>query len=158
MAPLQGALALAQVQHGAVGVGEHLDLDVPGGRDQPLDEQRGVAERAERLPAGARDRAGEVGGVVHLAHALAATARRRLEQHRVADAGRGGGQLGVRQCRTVRPSPDAPGTTGTPAAVTASRARILSPITAIAVVGGPTNTMPASARAAARSAFSDRKP
>ncbi len=52
----------------------------------------------------------------------------------------------------------APGTTGTPAATTVALARILSPITSTALAGGPIKTSPASAQAAAKPAFSDRKP
>lgn len=59
---------------------------------------------------------------------------------------------------SVRPLPEEPGTTGTPAARTVSFARILSPIRAIASAGGPMKTSPASAQARANSAFSARKP
>ena len=51
-----------------------------------------------------------------------------------------------------------PGTTGTPAGRTVCLARILSPIASIAAAGGPMNTMPASSQAAAKAAFSLRKP
>ncbi len=51
-----------------------------------------------------------------------------------------------------------PGTTGTPAAATASLARILSPIASIAAAGGPMNTSPARSQAAAKAAFSERNP
>jgi len=95
VAPLQRALALAEVHGVAVGVGQHLDLDVPRAGDQPLDEQRVIAERAPRLAASGGDGSLEVLGPVHLVHALAAAARAGLEQHRVADLSDGRDQLGV---------------------------------------------------------------
>ena len=51
-----------------------------------------------------------------------------------------------------------PGTIGTPAACISSRARVLEPIASIALAGGPMKTMPASAQAWAKAAFSARKP
>ena len=51
-----------------------------------------------------------------------------------------------------------PGTTGTPNADTVALAAILSPMVAMAVTGGPMNTMPAASSAAANSAFSERNP
>jgi hypothetical protein len=77
--PLQRALALTQVDRVAVGVGQDLDLDVPGVGHQPLDQQRVVPEAAPGFAPGRGDRIGQVGGPVHLAHALAAAARTRLE-------------------------------------------------------------------------------
>ncbi len=59
---------------------------------------------------------------------------------------------------SVRPLPDEPGTTGTPAARTVSFARILSPISSMASADGPMKTSPASAQAAANAVFSARKP
>ena len=46
---------------GALPVGDHLDLDVPGAGDQPLQEHGAAAERAQRLGAGPLERLGEVG-------------------------------------------------------------------------------------------------
>ena len=45
---LDRALALAERQHAAVGVGEHLDLDVARRDDRLLDVERAVAERGLR--------------------------------------------------------------------------------------------------------------
>ncbi len=59
---------------------------------------------------------------------------------------------------SVRPLPVEPGTTGTPAFRTVSLARILSPIRSMAAAGGPMKESPASAQAAAKAAFSARKP
>ncbi|SIN12908.1 Uncharacterised protein [Mycobacteroides abscessus subsp. abscessus] len=48
--------------------------------------------------------------------------------------------------------------TGSPASRAAAMARALLPVNSRTSAGGPTNVMPASAQAAARSGFSDRKP
>ncbi|RPK31969.1 hypothetical protein EES39_39845 [Streptomyces sp. ADI92-24] len=48
--------------------------------------------------------------------------------------------------------------TGTPASRAAATARDLFPVRFSTEAGGPTNVMPASEHAAARSGFSDRKP
>ncbi len=95
VAALQAALALAEVQHGAVGVGEHLDLDVPGAQHEPLQEQRVVAEGRRGLAAGRGQRGRQVGGVARPAHALAAATGGRLDQHGEADVGGRGDQIGV---------------------------------------------------------------
>jgi hypothetical protein len=47
---------------------------------------------------------------------------------------------------------------GTPAARIAVRASVFEPISSIAVLGGPIQTMPASSHAFAKAAFSARKP
>jgi hypothetical protein len=52
----------------------------------------------------------------------------------------------------------APGTIGTPAACIAVRASVFEPISAIAELGGPIQTMPACSHARAKAAFSARKP
>ena len=122
--------------------------------DEPLDQQRVVAEGATGLAAGAGDRVGQVLGAVHQPHALAAAAGGRLEQHREAERRR----PRRRASSSVRPGPSLPGTTGTPAAATVALARILSPIASIAAAGGPMKTSPASAQARAKAAFSDRNP
>ncbi len=57
-----------------------------------------------------------------------------------------------------RPVPALPGTVGTPRAMTASFAAILSPMVWSASTPGPMNTTPAAAQARAKSAFSLRKP
>ena len=59
---LQAALALAQVHHVAVRVGEHLHLDVAGALDVALDEQRVVTERRTGLALRAGDRGGPLVG------------------------------------------------------------------------------------------------
>ena len=63
VAALQAALTLAEVDHAAVRIGENLHLDVPGTLDEPLEEQRVVAERRGRLAPGRGQRVGQVGPV-----------------------------------------------------------------------------------------------
>jgi hypothetical protein len=88
--PLEAALALAEVDAAAVAVGEHLDLDVPRAPDVPLEQQLAVPERGHGLAAGRGDGGRELARRVDAAHALAAAARGRLEQHREPDPlGRG---------------------------------------------------------------------
>ena len=55
VAPLHRALALAEREHGAVGVGEQLDLDVARSLDVSLAEDGAVAERGLGLAARRRD-------------------------------------------------------------------------------------------------------
>ena len=54
VAPLHRAVAHARRPHAAVGVRDHLHLDVAAALDQPLHEHHGVAERAQRLGLRAR--------------------------------------------------------------------------------------------------------
>ena len=49
MAPLDGAVPLAEVDAVAVGVEQHLDLDVSRALDQPLQDESVVPERRQRL-------------------------------------------------------------------------------------------------------------
>ena len=71
-----------------VRVAEHLDLDVPRRLDHLLDVERGIAERRLRLGRGRAERVLELVRRLDEPHALAAAARRRLEQHRVSRARR----------------------------------------------------------------------
>ena len=99
VAPLDRALAFAQVDEVAVGVAEHLDLDVPRPPDIALEKDPVVAEAALGLPAGGRQRFVEVGRRFDDAHALAPAARRRFHQQRVADAVRRSGVVRTGQGR-----------------------------------------------------------
>jgi hypothetical protein len=63
-----------------------------------------------------------------------------------------------RASSTVLTGPVVPGTIGTPASAISSRARVLEPIASIAVDGGPMKVIPRSSSAAAKAAFSARKP
>ncbi len=88
MAPLDRAVALEQVQAVAVAVGEDLDLDMARPRQVLLDQHVVVGEARPWPRACAGQRVGELRRLLHHAHALAAAARRRLDQHREADARR----------------------------------------------------------------------
>ncbi len=93
--PLRGAVALAQVDAVAVGVGEHLHLDVAAALDQALQHERAVAEGAGRLAARAGQGLGQGGEVMHQPHAAAAAAGHRLHQQRQTQAAGLGKQRGV---------------------------------------------------------------
>ncbi len=69
----------------AVTVGENLHLDVARRADVFFDQHARVAERRLRLAHGAAERRLEVGVALDPAHALAAAAGHRLDQHRIAD-------------------------------------------------------------------------
>ena len=85
VAPLYRAVALEQVDAVAEAVGEDLDLDVARLQHVLLDEDAVVAERALRLALARGERGREVLALVDPAHALAAAAGARLDQHRKAD-------------------------------------------------------------------------
>ena len=80
-------------------VAEHLDLDVPGRDERALEVEGSVPER--RLCLGARGAVGglEIRGRVDDAHALAAAAGGRLEQHREAELD--GGDLDLGEARNA---------------------------------------------------------
>ncbi len=88
VAPLDRALALAEVDHVAVGVGQHLDLDVARLLDELLDEDAVVAEAGPRLVARRAEALARLGLAARDPHALAAAAGGGLEHHRIADLGR----------------------------------------------------------------------
>ncbi len=90
MTPLDRALALAEREHVAVVVAEHLNLDVACGLDRLLDVEGPVAERGLRLARRARVRIVELIRAGNEPHALAAAAGARLQEDRVTDLfGRG---------------------------------------------------------------------
>ena len=153
MPPLRRTVALEQVHHAAVVVGEDLHLDVARVGDEPLDVERAVAERRGRFAARRLDRLVDLAGVVDVAHALAAAAGGRLDQRRQADAidRLTNAAVGLILRRLARHD-------GTPAACTRRRASIFDPICAMTSAGGPTNVSPAPAQAAANAAFSERNP
>ena len=85
VAALEAAIALEQVDDIAVAVAEHLHLDMAG-RGDPLFQQHFIVGEAGLGLASAALQVGlEIGGLVDLAHTLAAAARDRLDQHRIAD-------------------------------------------------------------------------
>ncbi len=85
VAALQRAVALAEVDHVAVRVGEHLDLDVAGVRQVALEVDGRVAEELLALAGGALERVLELVLGQRDAEALAATAAGGLDRDRVAD-------------------------------------------------------------------------
>ena len=83
---LHGAVALAQGHVVAEVIGEHLHLDVTRAQHELLQVHLVVAERGAGLGAGGLVVRLKVGGVMDLAHALAAAAGGRLDEHRIAHA------------------------------------------------------------------------
>ena len=86
VAALDRAVADADRPRRTLSVGDDLDLDVPGARDQALEEDHPVAERALGLVAGALVDVLELFGRGSLPDAAPAAAGRGLEHHRVADS------------------------------------------------------------------------
>ena len=82
---LQRAVALIEMDGAAMRVGEHLDLDVAGARNEFLDQDAALAEGGGRLALRARERSTKLGALIDAAHAFAAAARHRLDQYRIAD-------------------------------------------------------------------------
>jgi hypothetical protein len=85
VAPLQGAVALAQGDHPAGPVAEQLHLDVASPAQVTLEEHAGVGEVGPRQAGHGREGLGHPGGVLADPHADAAAAGRGLEDHREAD-------------------------------------------------------------------------
>ena len=84
MAPLQGAVALAEMDRIALAVAENLDLDVARLGEIFLDVDLVVAEGGLGFGARRRRARAEVGRRVRDLHAASAAAGRRLDQHREA--------------------------------------------------------------------------
>src|SRR5207245_4164166 len=78
MPPLEGAIALAEVAHGAAPVAHDLHLHVPRPREQGLDVEVAAAERRLRLRAAARPGLVQLLGTADDTHAAAAAARHGL--------------------------------------------------------------------------------
>ena len=83
VAPLQRAVALVQVHGVAVRVGENLDLDMPALLDETLEQHSIIAEGPGSLAARTGESFGKFRCGADDAHALAAAARRWLDQQRV---------------------------------------------------------------------------
>ena len=94
--PLNRAFAFEQVHGVAVGIGEHLYLDVARALEGLLQVEPVVTKRAARFSGSAPGRGSELRGLTHEAKPLAATSRGGFEHHREADTRR----LGC-QCRVV---------------------------------------------------------
>ena len=85
IAALERAVALEQVDDIAVPVAQHLHLDVLGLDEEFLDEDILVTERLLRLALDLQEVDADILRAVAAAHAAAAAAPGRLEQHRVAE-------------------------------------------------------------------------
>ena len=85
IAALDRTFALAEMNHIAVAVAEHLDFDVARIDDEFLDEHAVVAKRRRGLGLRARKTLDHFVGLIGDAHALAAAARRRLQHYGIAD-------------------------------------------------------------------------
>ena len=153
VAALDRALALAEREDVAEVVAQHLDLDVARRDERLLDVERGVAERGLRLGRGGGERILELVRSLDEPHPLAAAARARLEQDRVAELVGGRARPVERSSRRRRPARSAPS-----ARRIACFAAILSPIVAITSAGGPTKTRSLSTQASTKAGFSARKP
>ena len=149
---LHRAVALEEVDHVALGVGEDLHLDVPRVGDRLLDEHGRVAEGALALAHADLDRLAQVGLLVHPAHAPAAAAGDRLDEQRVAEVLRGGDQRVDVVVRLDGAQRRYAGGLGR------RDARALLPVSSSTSEVGPTKVMPAAAQASASCGFSDRKP
>ena len=85
----------------AVLVAEHLHLDVAWSGDVAFDQHPVVAEGRSPFPLGAGQTGGEIGRIIDALHPLAAAARDRLDQHRIADPRRLGRQGFLRLVRAL---------------------------------------------------------
>jgi hypothetical protein len=111
VAPLHGAVALAQMNDVALAVSQDLKFDVPRPLQEFLHVDLVVAERGARLGLGDADGVQQRGFGVHDAHAAAAAAAGGLDDHRIADVA-GHAQVLVRH--PVPADHPSPGTQGTP--------------------------------------------
>ena len=151
---LDRAVALAEVDDVAVGVREHLHLDVARIDEVALGVHGRVAEVAETLPSRRLERALGVLGRAHDAHPLAAAAGRRLDDERVADLLRQPQKL---TCVGERLR-SRPGRRALRRLAWRRAHAVLLPISSIASGGGPIHERPAASTARANAAFSARKP
>ena len=138
VAPLDRAVALAQVDHVAVRVGEHLHLDVARILEVALEVDARVREELLALARGPLERLLEL---VLGARARESPCRRR----RRPPCRRPGSRSpwpASRASSTSSAGDVVPGTIGTPASDISSRARVFDPIASIALAGGPMNTTP----------------
>jgi hypothetical protein len=93
MAPLQRAVALAEMDGAAAAIAEHLDFDVARLLQIFFQIDRGIAECGLGFIGGGRQRQHQVVGGLRNLHAASAAARRRLHQHRKADCLRDGHRI-----------------------------------------------------------------
>ena len=96
VSPLQGAVALEQMDDVAVPVAEHLNLDVARLGNVLFNEAHRITEAGLSFSLRAFERGPEIRRFPDQPHALAATARAGLDHHRIADfVGLGGQHLGI---------------------------------------------------------------
>ena len=139
-------------------IAEQLHFDVAGPHQLTLEVDRGVAERRSRFrPRGASRRSRDRAGSVTVRMPFAAATGDGFHEQRIADRG---GQTAPslrpkRRRQAARPCREQPAHQH---AIAAARAAVLLPINAMASGVGPTNVSPASRTAAAKLAFSARKP
>ena len=93
MTTLGGAVALEEVHHVTVAVGEHLDLDVAARLDVLLDDHGVVAEGRAGLASGGGDRVGVLTLAADDPHPLATATGSGLDEHREVEARRIGLQV-----------------------------------------------------------------
>src|SRR6187551_1878016 len=79
VAPLHGAVPLAESDDVSMGVGEEVHLDVARALEVTLAVERPVAEGARRLAPGRRERVLELGGRTNDPHSSPSASRRRLD-------------------------------------------------------------------------------
>src|SRR5205807_7204497 len=94
MPPLERAIALPEMDGVAVAVGQHLNFDVPWPFDVLFEIDAAVLECFLGFLRRGRETGSEPGVVPSDAHAAAAAAGCRLDEHGVADAGGKGAGLG----------------------------------------------------------------
>ena len=154
VAPLNRAVPLAEVDDGAVGVGEHLHLDVPGVLEEPLDVDRVVREIGLALAARGGERALGLVGRADDLEALASPAGGGLDRHGPAVLVPERDDLAGRLDRIGR----ARGSPGRRPPASAAARSPSSPSPRSPPGGGPIQTRPASSTARAKAAFSARNP
>ena len=102
VAALHRAVALAQMEAGAVRIAQDLHLDVARALDVALVDEPAVAEGGLGLARRGLDRRDELAGIAHHAHAAAAAAGARLDEQRVADLVRVGAARHDGHARALR--------------------------------------------------------
>src|SRR5690242_13626636 len=104
MPALQGALALAQVDHVSVMVAEYLDFDVAWPFEQLFDVDLGISKGTLGFAGRIAERGFEVGIAIDPPHALPSSAGHRFQQDRVAM--RSGELAGLVECDGIRRAGD----------------------------------------------------
>ena len=153
VAALDRAVALSEVQYGAMGVRQHLHLDMTWVLDVLLHVDGRVGEVGLALPSRRLEGALDLLGRMNDLQAFAAAPCGGLEREQRAELRAEPSTSAAEWTGSV-----VPGTIGTPAERISSRAAVFEPIASIASGGGPIQTSPACSTARAKAAFSARKP